>query len=96
MPFYTALGTIPPKRHTQFRKPDGGLYREEVMGLEGFSGLESILYHHFLPPRVQRVEDLRTAGTRLCAGRRPAPPGLRDRQPARRWRPGLRPAHLAG
>ena len=28
------------------------------MGLEGFSGLESILYHHFLPPRVQKVEDL--------------------------------------
>jgi homogentisate 1,2-dioxygenase len=27
------------------------------MGLEGFSGLESILYHHFLPPRVQEVED---------------------------------------
>ena len=40
------------------RKPDGGLYREEVMGLEGFSSLESILYHHFLPPRVLKVEDL--------------------------------------
>lgn len=57
MPFYHQLGQIPHKRHTQFRKPDGGLYREEVMGLEGFSGLESILYHHFLPPRVQEVED---------------------------------------
>lgn len=58
MPFYHKLGKIPHKRHTQFRKPDGGLYREEVMGLEGFSGLESILYHHFLPPRVLQVEDL--------------------------------------
>src|SRR3990172_420334 len=58
MPFYQTLGQIPHKRHTQFRKPDGGLYREEVMGLEGFSGLQSILYHHFLPPRVKRVEDL--------------------------------------
>lgn len=58
MPYYYKLGEIPHKRHTQFRKPDGGLYREEVMGLEGFSGLESILYHHFLPPRVQEVEDL--------------------------------------
>lgn len=58
MPFYHKLGQIPHKRHTQFRKPDGGLYREEVMGLEGFSGLQSILYHHFLPPRVQKVEDL--------------------------------------
>jgi homogentisate 1,2-dioxygenase len=58
MPFYTKLGEIPHKRHTQFRKPGGGLYREEVMGLEGFSGLESILYHHFLPPRVAQVEDM--------------------------------------
>ena len=58
MPFYHKSGEIPHKRHTQFRKPDGGLYREEVMGLEGFSGIESILYHHFLPPRVLKVEDL--------------------------------------
>ena len=58
MPFYHKLGEIPHKRHTQFRKPDGSLYREEVMGLEGFSGLQSILYHHFLPPRVRAVEDL--------------------------------------
>ena len=57
MPFYHRLGNIPHKRHTQFRKPDGGLYREEVMGLEGFSGIQSLLYHHFLPPRVLRVED---------------------------------------
>jgi homogentisate 1,2-dioxygenase len=58
MPFYHKLGEIPHKRHTQFRKPDGGLYREEVMGLEGFSGIQSLLYHHFLPPRVLKVEDL--------------------------------------
>ncbi len=57
MPFYHKLGSFPHKRHTQFRKPDGGLYREEVMGLEGFSGIQSLLYHHFLPPRVLRVED---------------------------------------
>jgi homogentisate 1,2-dioxygenase len=58
MPFYHKLGEIPHKRHTQFRKPDGGLYREEVMGLEGFSGIQSLLYHHFLPPRVLKTEDL--------------------------------------
>ena len=51
MPFYHKLGEIPHKRHTQFRKPDGGLYREELMGLEGFSSIQSILYHQFLPPR---------------------------------------------
>jgi homogentisate 1,2-dioxygenase len=63
MPFYHKLGQLPHKRHTQFRKPDGGLYREEVMGLEGFSGLQSLLYHHFLPPRVASAEALNAACT---------------------------------
>ncbi|HSO26808.1 MAG TPA: homogentisate 1,2-dioxygenase, partial [Anaerolineales bacterium] len=63
MTFYVQRGEIPHKRHTQFRKPDGGLYREEVMGLEGFSGLQSILYHHYLPPRVQQVEALGSTQT---------------------------------
>ncbi len=58
MPFYHKLGDVPHKRHVQFHKPGGGLYREELMGLEGFSSLQSILYHHFLPPRVTRTEDL--------------------------------------
>lgn len=58
MPFYHKLGEVPHKRHVQFHKPGGGLYREELMGLEGFSSLQSILYHHFLPPRVTRTEDL--------------------------------------
>ncbi len=58
MPFYHQLGTIPHKRHTQFRKPDGKLFREELMGLEGFSSIQSLLYHHFMPPRVVQAEDL--------------------------------------
>ncbi len=61
MPFYHQLGNIPHKRHTQFKKADGKLYREEVMGLEGFSSIQSILYHHFLPPRVKKTEDLGSA-----------------------------------
>lgn len=60
MPFYHHLGQIPHKRHTQFRKPDGSLFREEVMGLEGFSGIQSILYHHYQPTQVKSVE---TVGT---------------------------------
>lgn len=58
MPFYHKLGEIPHKRHVQFKKPNGKLYREELMGLEGFSSIQSILYHHFLPPRVMKTEDL--------------------------------------
>jgi homogentisate 1,2-dioxygenase len=40
---------VPPKRHTQFRDPDGNLYREELMGQEGFSSDSSLLYHVGLP-----------------------------------------------
>ena len=58
MPFYHKLGNIPHKRHTQFRKPDGDLYREEVMGTKGFSGIESILYHTYPPTEIQHVEQL--------------------------------------
>jgi len=66
MTFYHKLGDVPHKRHTQFKKPDGNLYREEVMGLEGFSGIQSLLYHHFLPPRVLKVEDMGSAVTQYA------------------------------
>lgn len=56
MPSYHRLGEIPPKRHTQFRKPDGSLYDEEVFGTEGFSGNYSILYYTFPPTRVKKIE----------------------------------------
>jgi homogentisate 1,2-dioxygenase len=45
MPYYKVVGEIPPKRHTQFRRPDGGLYAEELMGEEGFSDDSALLYH---------------------------------------------------
>lgn len=61
MPFYHRMGEFPQKRHVQFRKENGGLYREEVMGLDGFSGIQSILYHHFMPPRVLKTEQLGSA-----------------------------------
>ena len=52
MPFYHKLGNIPHKRHTQHRHPDGQLYTEELFGFEGFSGCDSLLYHHNPPVRV--------------------------------------------
>jgi homogentisate 1,2-dioxygenase len=48
------MGSVPPKRHTQFRE-NGTLLVEEVMGYEGFSGNESILYHLQSPCRVSEV-----------------------------------------
>lgn len=57
MPYYHRLGQIPPKRHTQFRKPDGSLYSEEVIGAEGFSGISSIAYHLHPPTVVESMGD---------------------------------------
>lgn len=58
---YHSLGRIPAKRHVQFRDTEASgngsapLLVEEVMGFEGFSGNESILYHLWSPCRVKDV-----------------------------------------
>jgi homogentisate 1,2-dioxygenase len=52
MPYYRRVGDVPPKRHTQHRRPDGGLYREELMGEEGFSSDSSLLYHAGVPSAI--------------------------------------------
>src|SRR3712207_3222123 len=51
---YVSMGQVPPKRHIQVRD-NGSLLVEEVMGYEGFSGNESILYHLQSPCRVAEV-----------------------------------------
>ena len=55
MPFYTKAGNIPEKRHTQFRKPDGTLYHEELFSTEGFSNTYSLLYHLYPPTKIKQV-----------------------------------------
>src|SRR3954449_11836959 len=55
---YVSLGDVPPKRHAQvWRGLNGGrkLLVEEVLGYEGFSGNESILYHLHSPCRLDQV-----------------------------------------
>lgn len=58
MPHYVTRGQIPGKRHVQFRQPDGSLYKEQVMGTKGFSGVQSILYHANAPTAVSSWADL--------------------------------------
>jgi homogentisate 1,2-dioxygenase len=53
---YHSLGQLPAKRHAQFRT-NGRLLVEEVMGYEGFSGNESILYHVNSPCRIAEAGD---------------------------------------
>jgi len=54
---YHTLGQIPQKRHTQFRKPDGSLYHEELFSTEGFSNNYSLLYHANAPTQIVQVGD---------------------------------------
>ncbi len=56
MTYYYKLGDIPHKRHVQFRQPDGSLFHEELMGIHGFAGIQSILYHIHPPTQVREVD----------------------------------------
>ncbi|WP_428656906.1 homogentisate 1,2-dioxygenase [Runella sp.] len=55
MPIYHKLGKIPPKRHTQFEKPNGGLYYEQLFGTIGFDGMSSLMYHIHRPTMVKEI-----------------------------------------
>jgi homogentisate 1,2-dioxygenase len=55
MPFYHHLGSIPSKRHVQFRKADGNLYAEELVSTEGFSNVYSLIYHAHPPTLVKDI-----------------------------------------
>ena len=57
MPFYHKLGKIPPKRHTQFRKPDGTLYSEQLFGTIGFDGMSTNSYHVHRPTMVKEIRN---------------------------------------
>jgi len=57
MSFYHKLGKIPQKRHTQFRKTDGSLYREELISSLGFDGIYTNAYHINSPARIEGIEE---------------------------------------
>jgi homogentisate 1,2-dioxygenase len=59
MPIYHRLGAIPRKRHIAFRREDGRLQPEELMGNEGFTGPSSLLYHLHQPTQVRSVRLLK-------------------------------------
>ncbi len=56
MAHYHTLGKIPHKRHTQFRKPDGSLYSEQLFSTEGFSNDYSLLYHLSPPTQIIKTD----------------------------------------
>ncbi len=57
MAYYYKLGEIPPKRHIQFRQPDGSLYKEELVSSKGFSGIYSNLYHIYPPTEIKELKE---------------------------------------
>ncbi|WP_435746691.1 homogentisate 1,2-dioxygenase [Nocardioides sp. SYSU DS0663] len=56
MAYYRCVGDVPRTRHTQHRDPQGRLYREELMGEEGFSSDSSLLYHRGVPSAIVASE----------------------------------------
>jgi homogentisate 1,2-dioxygenase len=67
MPYYRSVGHIPRKRHTQFRKPDGSLFAEELMGVEGFSSDSALLYHEHAPTAIVDAVAVDEAAQALAA-----------------------------
>ena len=57
MSHYNKLGSIPHKRHTQFFKPDGELYSEQLFSTEGFSDDYSLLYHCHPPTIITKTDE---------------------------------------
>jgi homogentisate 1,2-dioxygenase len=55
MPIYHRLGKIPPKRHTQFEQPKGGIYYEQLFGTVGFEGMSSLMYQIYRPTMVKEI-----------------------------------------
>ena len=66
MPHYHKIGQIPHKRHTQFRKPDGSLYAEELFSTEGFSDSYSLLYHCHPPTMIQSVGEAQSVQPKIA------------------------------
>jgi homogentisate 1,2-dioxygenase len=56
MPLYHKLGSIPAKRHTIFKKPNGAFYYEQLFGTEGFHGHSSLSYHVHRPTQVKEIK----------------------------------------
>ena len=66
MPQYHTLGSIPPKRHTTFKNPNGGLYQEELFGTAGFAGMSSLIYHVNPPTVVNEVKKIKNCTPKIA------------------------------
>ena len=67
MPHFITRGHVPHKRHTQFRKPDGGLYSEQLVSTEGFSNISSLIYHSHPPTAVSKIDFATNVAPKIAA-----------------------------
>jgi len=66
MPRYYSLGKIPPKRHTVFENPTGGIYQEELFGTAGFAGMSSLIYHINPPTVVTEIKKITNLAPKIA------------------------------
>jgi homogentisate 1,2-dioxygenase len=57
MPYYRKVGDVPRKRHSLHRH-EGAIVSEELMGMSGFSGASSLLYHRRSPSALVSIDDI--------------------------------------
>ena len=69
MPLYHKLGDFPQKRHTQFEKPNGGFYYEQLFGTEGFHGHSSLSYHVHRPTQVKEILNSYSVEPKIAIGK---------------------------
>ncbi len=69
MPHYCVKGEVPHKRHTQFRKPDGELYSEQLVSTEGFSNVYSTIYHCHAPTIVSKIDEPIDVSPKVAIGK---------------------------
>ncbi len=88
MTYYRAVGSIPPKRHTQHREESGALLYEELMGEQGFSSDSSLLYHRNLPAAIVASRPWEPPGISTTANHPLLPRHLRlhDLFPGEEWK----------
>ena len=67
--FYIKQGSIPSKRHIQFRSKEGNLFFEEHISREGFSSIYSNVYHHSMPTEIKKVGEFTSQDNIFSSGK---------------------------
>ena len=67
--FYIKQGSIPSKRHIQFRDKEGNLFFEEHISREGFSSIYSNVYHHSMPTETKEVGEFTSQDNVYSSGK---------------------------